>query len=50
VLDRPLSAESDATSYNNFYEFGSHKAIANAAQALRIRPWTVTLDGLVEQE
>ncbi len=50
VLDRPLTAESDATSYNNFYEFGSHKAIANAAQALRIRPWTVTLDGLVEQE
>jgi len=50
VLDRPLTAESDATSYNNFYEFGSHKAIANAAQALRIRPWTVTLDGLVERE
>jgi sulfoxide reductase catalytic subunit YedY len=50
VLDRALTAESDATSYNNFYEFGSHKAIANAAQALRIRPWTVTLDGLVERE
>jgi len=48
TLDRPLTAESDATSYNNFYEFGSHKSIASAAQALRIRPWQVVLDGLVE--
>ncbi len=48
TLDRPLTAEGDATSYNNFYEFGSHKSIASAAQALRIRPWQVVLDGLVE--
>ena len=34
-----------ATSYNNFYEFGGHKNISRAAQALKIRPWTVTLDG-----
>ena len=50
TLDRPLTAESDATSYNNFYEFGSHKSIASAAQALRLRPWQVRLDGMVEQE
>jgi methionine sulfoxide reductase catalytic subunit len=49
VLDRPLTEESHATSYNNFYEFGSHKQIAQAAQALPIRPWQVVLDGLVEQ-
>ncbi len=50
TLDRPLTDERDATSYNNFYEFGSHKSIASAAQALRIRPWQVRLDGMVEQE
>jgi sulfoxide reductase catalytic subunit YedY len=49
TLDRPLTDPSDATSYNNFYEFGSHKQIAQAAQALPIRPWQVRFDGLVEQ-
>jgi sulfoxide reductase catalytic subunit YedY len=50
TLDRPLTAESWATSYNNFYEYGSHKQIASAAQALRVQPWTVTIDGMVETE
>jgi methionine sulfoxide reductase catalytic subunit len=45
-----LSDERLVTTYNNFYEFGSHKQISTAAQALEIRPWTVTLDGMVEQE
>ena len=49
MLDCPLTEESYATSYNNFYEFGSHKHVAQAAQALPIRPWQVVLDGLVEQ-
>ena len=49
-LDRDLTDERYATNYNNFYEFGSHKEIARAAQAMPIRPWTVTFDGLVEQE
>ncbi len=48
TVDRALTEEGDVTSYNNFYEFGSHKSIADAAQALRIRPWQVVLDGLVE--
>jgi DMSO/TMAO reductase YedYZ molybdopterin-dependent catalytic subunit len=47
--DRPLTDESFATGYNNFYEFGSHKQVSAAAQALRLRPWQVALDGLVEQ-
>jgi sulfoxide reductase catalytic subunit YedY len=52
-LDERLPRISDerlVTSYNNFYEFGSHKQIAKAAQALVIRPWTVRVDGMVEQE
>jgi sulfoxide reductase catalytic subunit YedY len=43
-----LTDERLATTYNNFYEFGSHKQISEIAQGLRIRPWTVVLDGLVE--
>ena len=46
---RPITDEGLATTYNNFYEFGSHKRIASAAQALPIRPWTVTVDGMVEE-
>jgi methionine sulfoxide reductase catalytic subunit len=50
TLDRPLSDERLVTTYNNFYEFGSHKQIWQAAQSLPVRPWTVTLDGMVEKE
>jgi len=49
-IDRELTSEEDATTYNNFYEFGSHKQIWQNAQALPIRPWTVTIDGMVEEE
>lgn len=49
VDDRPMTEEGIASTYNNFYEFGSHKQIADAAQALPIRPWTVTIDGEVEE-
>ena len=49
VLDRVMTAEGITSKYNNFYEFGSHKQIYKAAQQLVIRPWTVTIDGLVEQ-
>ncbi len=48
ALDRALTPESINATYNNFYEFGSHKEISRAAQALRIRPWMVEFDGLVE--
>lgn len=50
TLDRDITKEEYATGYNNFYEFGSHKRIAEAAQALKIRPWTVRIDGAVEKE
>ncbi|WP_226573339.1 protein-methionine-sulfoxide reductase catalytic subunit MsrP [Acuticoccus sediminis] len=47
---RPLTDEGLATTYNNFYEFGSHKRIYDGAQKLPLRPWTVILDGMVEEE
>jgi len=49
MLDREITPEPLATTYNNFYEFGSHKSISKAAQALRLRPWEVRIDGLVEK-
>ncbi len=47
-LDRELTPEDINGSYNNFYEFGSHKNIARAAQGLVIRPWDIEIDGMVE--
>ena len=44
-----LITDQDITStYNNFYEFGSSKRISREAQKLRVDPWTVTFDGMVE--
>ena len=34
TVDRALTEEIEATTYNNFYEFGSHKQISKAAQRL----------------
>ncbi|MCY3703304.1 MAG: protein-methionine-sulfoxide reductase catalytic subunit MsrP [Rhodospirillales bacterium] len=45
---RKVTAEEWATRYNNFYEFGTSKKIWKAAQALKIRPWEVRIDGEVE--
>ncbi|MSP82535.1 MAG: protein-methionine-sulfoxide reductase catalytic subunit MsrP [Alphaproteobacteria bacterium] len=50
VLDRPLTDEEITARYNNFYEFGSHKEIWERAQELKVRPWSVLVDGLVEAE
>src|SRR5215510_14330368 len=47
-LDRAITPEDQVTTYNN-YEFGSSKDISGAAQALKVRPWTVTIDGMVEK-
>jgi len=49
-LDREITAEKDATTYNNFYEFGSHKQISKTAQRLNTRPWEISIDGMVEKE
>ncbi|WP_046869545.1 protein-methionine-sulfoxide reductase catalytic subunit MsrP [Microvirga massiliensis] len=49
ALDRAITPERFSADYNNFYEFGSSKSVAVAAKALKIRPWTVVVDGLVEK-
>jgi len=44
---REISAERDATTYNNYYEFGTDKSISRAAQRLPITPWAIKFDGMV---
>ncbi len=46
--NRGITPEKLNLTYNNFYEFGSHKQIHEAAQALKIRPWEIAIDGEVE--
>ena len=46
---RPITPEEINANYNNFYEFGSSKNVTKAAQALKIRPWMVKIDGMVEK-
>jgi methionine sulfoxide reductase catalytic subunit len=48
-LDRKITDEKINDNYNNFYEFGTSKDIAEAAQALPVLPWTVKIDGMVEK-
>ena len=48
VGGRALTPEDEATTYTNFYEFGSSKNIWRRAQKLTTDPWSVTIDGLVE--
>jgi len=45
-----LTDYKDATSYNNYYEFGTDKGdpVKNAG-TLKTRPWTVEVDGLVKK-
>ncbi|MCR4268240.1 protein-methionine-sulfoxide reductase catalytic subunit MsrP [Nitratireductor sp. ZSWI3] len=47
-VDRELTPEDISGTYNNFYEFGSHKQIARAAQSLVTHPWDIEIDGMVE--
>ncbi len=49
TLDRPITDAKYSENYNNFYEYGSDKSIADDAQQLKIRPWTVKIDGMVEK-
>ncbi len=49
TLDRPITDEKINAHYNNFYEFNSTKEVADQAQKLPIRPWTVKIDGMVEK-
>jgi len=50
TLDRPITDQRINDHYNNFYEFNSSKEVADQAQKLPIRPWTVKINGMVEKE
>ena len=49
-LDRALTDEEMATTYTNFYEFGSSKNIWKKTRKMVTDPWAVTIDGMVEAE
>jgi sulfoxide reductase catalytic subunit YedY len=49
TLDRPLTQESVAATFNNFYEFGGTKTVYTLAQRLKTRPWQVRVGGLVRK-
>jgi sulfoxide reductase catalytic subunit YedY len=49
ALDKPTPFQ-DASSYNNFYEFGLDKdEPAHTAHTLKTRPWTVSIEGEVKK-
>ena len=49
TMDKP-TPRADATSYNNFYEFGTDKADpAKNAHTLKTRPWAVVVEGEVKK-
>ena len=49
-IGEEMTSESDATSYNNFYEFGTDKGDpAKYAHELTVDPWTVRVTGEVER-
>jgi methionine sulfoxide reductase catalytic subunit len=40
----------DITTYNNYYEFGTDKSDpARNAHTLKVRPWTVAIEGEVRK-
>ncbi len=45
---RPPTDQAYASSYNNYYEFGSTKAVWPNAQALPTDPWRLEVSGLVK--
>lgn len=50
TVAEPQTPESKATTYNNFYEFGTDKSEpAHNAHTLRIRPWAVNVTGMVKK-
>ena len=50
VEERELTAEHDATHYNNFYEFSLNKqAVAQLVGKFKTAPWKVEIAGMVEK-
>ncbi len=49
-LGDALTPFESVTNYNNFYEFSTDKeSVAGLSQGLQLRPWTITVDGLVNK-
>ena len=49
LMDKP-TAYKDASTYNNFYEFGTDKSDpARRAHTLKTQPWSVQIEGLVKK-
>ncbi|WPB57570.1 protein-methionine-sulfoxide reductase catalytic subunit MsrP [Xylophilus sp. GOD-11R] len=49
AMDKPTDYK-DASTYNNYYEFGTDKADpAQNAHTLKTRPWSVAVEGLVKK-
>jgi methionine sulfoxide reductase catalytic subunit len=49
-LDEKLTSYKDATTYNNFYEFGTRKTDPSLrGDTLKTRPWTVAIEGEVRK-
>ncbi|MFZ6725244.1 protein-methionine-sulfoxide reductase catalytic subunit MsrP [Undibacterium sp. MH2W] len=50
LLTEKRTPYKDATTYNNFYEFGTDKSEpAQTSGSLRTRPWTVSIEGEVKK-
>jgi methionine sulfoxide reductase catalytic subunit len=50
TLDRPITEEAYAASYNNFYEFSTLKgSVFKKAARLKTHPWQVEVGGLVQK-
>lgn len=50
TTDEELTPRKDATSYNNFYEFGTDKSDpARYAGSMRTEPWSVIVEGEVDK-
>src|SRR5579875_2403430 len=46
---RAITAETAATTYNNYYEFSEDKDLWRAAQKLPQSPWSIRIEGEVDQ-
>ncbi len=49
-LPVPYTSEKLATTYTNFYEFGSSKNIWRRASKLKVDNWSIKIDGLVKKK
>ena len=50
TVNEKLTSIEDITNYNNFYEFSTDKqSVASEARGFVTKPWTVTVDGLVNK-